>query len=207
MEDLATLSTFTDPERQIVRTMIERGINTPRTSSVGRLFDAVASIAGVRQHVRYEGQAAMELEFALEGVALEDYYPTELSAAPPQPADHGACVPVAGPAASPAWVIDWAPLVRALVSDVRRGCPLGAISARFHNGLVEATVEVARRAAFERVILSGGCFQNRYLLERMIGRLRAAGFRPAWHQRVPPNDGGIALGQVVAVAWGIQIED
>ncbi len=79
--------------------------------------------------------------------------------------------------------------------------PVGIISARFHNGLVEAAVDVAHRTALERVVLSGGCFQNRYLLERTIARLRADGFRPVWHQRFPPNDGGIALGQVAAVAW------
>ncbi|HEX7486352.1 MAG TPA: carbamoyltransferase HypF [Vicinamibacterales bacterium] len=201
MADMATVSAFSDSERQIVRTMVERRVNTPLTSSVGRLFDAVASIAGLRQHVRYEGQAAMELEFALDGVTVEDHYPVVVAEAqPPDPGQVGTMPALSTP---PAWVIQWAPLVRALVADVRRGCPIGTISARFHNALVEATVEVARRAALERVILSGGCFQNRYLLERTIARLRAGGFRPAWHQRIPPNDGGIALGQVVAVAWNL----
>jgi len=201
MDDLATVSAFSEPERRIVRTMIERGLNTPLTSSVGRLFDAVASMAGLRQHVRYEGQAAMELEFALEGVNTGDCYPLDLvEARPPESRNAG---PGSGPAESPVSVIQWSPLIRALVADLRGGCSVGVMSARFHNGLVEAAVGFARRAALERVILSGGCFQNRYLLERTIARLRAEGFRPVWHQRIPPNDGGISLGQVAAVAWNL----
>ena len=74
---------------------------------------------------------------------------------------------------------------------------------KFHNGLVEAIVSVARRMGQERVVLSGGCFQNRYLTERAIERLQKEGFRPYWHQRIPPNDGGIALGQVMAALRGV----
>jgi hydrogenase maturation protein HypF len=199
MEDVATLSAFSESERRLVRTMIERGVNTPRTSSVGRLFDAVASIVGLRQHVRFEGQAAMELEFALEGAKTDDHYPLVIVDA--RPPASGARSAVAGLIDAPAWIIEVAPLVRALVEDLRAGLTIGAMSARFHNGLVEAVVEIARRSALEHIVLSGGCFQNRYLLERTIDRLRAEGFRPVWHQRMPPNDGGIALGQVAAVAW------
>ena len=75
----------------------------------------------------------------------------------------------------------------------------GLASARFHNTLAEMAVAVAARMKVEKVVLTGGCFQNRYLTERMVSRLRSEGFRPYWHQRVPPNDGGIALGQIVAV--------
>jgi hydrogenase maturation protein HypF len=201
LEDLATLSAFSEPERRIVRAMIDRGVNTPRTSSVGRLFDAVASISGLRQHVRFEGQAAMELEFALEGAGIDDGYPLDVTE--PVRDQRGQAPAVAGLIDGLRWIIEVAPLVRALVDDARANVPVATMSARFHNALVEATVEIARRSAHERVILTGGCFQNRYLLERAIARLRAEGFRPIWHQRVPPNDGGIALGQVAAVAWGL----
>jgi hydrogenase maturation protein HypF len=201
MDDLATLVAFSEPERRILRTMLERGVNAPRTSSVGRLFDAVASIAGLRQHVRFEGQAAMGLEFALEGTKTDESYLIGIVEARPSAGEAGPAV--AGLFDAPLRTIDVAPLVRALVADVRAGVPIGTMSARFHNGLVEAAVEIARRTALERVVLSGGCFQNRYLLERAIARLRAEGFRPVWHQRIPPNDGGIALGQVAAVAWGL----
>ena len=86
---------------------------------------------------------------------------------------------------------------REIIAEVRRGVPAGTISARFHNTLAEVMVEVARRTGQERVVLSGGCFQNRYLTERAVERLQSAGFGPDWQQRVPPNDGGIALGQAV----------
>jgi hydrogenase maturation protein HypF len=95
-------------------------------------------------------------------------------------------------------VLDWSPMIGAILADVKNGISTGIISAKFHNALVEGIVAVAKRAGLERVALSGGCFQNRYLTERAVRRLEAEGFRPYWHQRVPPNDGGIALGQVVA---------
>jgi hydrogenase maturation protein HypF len=89
-------------------------------------------------------------------------------------------------------------MVGEILSDVRNGIVPGIISAKFHNALAEGIVAVAKHAGQNRVVLSGGCFQNRYLTERAVRRLQAEGFRPYWHQRVPPNDGGIALGQVVA---------
>ena len=89
-------------------------------------------------------------------------------------------------------------MIAAILADIEHGASLGLISAKFHNALVEAIVTVAKRVGPNRVVLSGGCFQNRYLTERAVRRLQAEGFRPYWHQRVPPNDGGIALGQVIA---------
>ena len=99
-------------------------------------------------------------------------------------------------------IVDWEPLIRALLDDLETGVSLGRMAARFHNGLVEAIVSVARQAGEERVVLTGGCMQNKYLTERAVRRLQQQGFRPYWHQRVPPNDGGIALGQVVAARRG-----
>jgi len=89
-------------------------------------------------------------------------------------------------------------MIEAILVDVQQGVGVGIISARFHNALAESIVAVAKRVGQNRVVLSGGCFQNRYLTEHAVRRLQAEGFRPYWHQRVPPNDGGIALGQVVA---------
>jgi hydrogenase maturation protein HypF len=91
-------------------------------------------------------------------------------------------------------------MVCGILDDLRRGLSAGWIAAKFHNTLAEVIVAVAERVDEERVVLSGGCFQNLYLTERVVTRLRAAGFRPAWHQRIPPNDGGIALGQALAAA-------
>jgi hydrogenase maturation protein HypF len=95
-------------------------------------------------------------------------------------------------------IVDWLPLLQAVLDDVRSGEAPGRISARFHNALVGMIVAVADLVHEPRVVLSGGCFQNRYLTERAVTHLREAGFRPYWHQRIPPNDGGIALGQLVA---------
>jgi len=95
-------------------------------------------------------------------------------------------------------VIDWQPAILEIIDDLRAGKTPGMISAKFHNMLAEMIVAVARKIGQEKVILSGGCFQNRLLTERTIDRLIAENFRPYWHQRIPPNDGGISLGQVVA---------
>jgi hydrogenase maturation protein HypF len=91
-------------------------------------------------------------------------------------------------------------MISEILIDLQKGLPAGNVSAKFHNTLTEIIVAVARKVKVPRIILTGGCFQNRYLIERAIAHLQAAGFRPYWPQRVPPNDGGIALGQVVAAS-------
>lgn len=188
MTGLAPVQAFAPAELAPLRTMLARQLNSPLTSSAGRLFDAVAALAGLRQQVRFEGQAAMELEFALEGaVPTDEAYKLPLRSEAAPRTTHNAPL-----------ILDWAPMIEAILADVKRGTSAGQISARFHNTLAEAIVAVAQRLGQRRVVLSGGCFQNRYLTERSVHRLQAAGFRPYWHQRVPPNDGGIALGQVVA---------
>ncbi len=185
------LGGFSATELSGMRTMLTRRLNSPRTSSVGRLFDAISALAGLRQKVRFEGQAAMELEFALERISTDESYPVAVrsSDAEDREGPNGAEIPL---------VLDWGPLLEAFLADLENKLPVGLLSARFHNGLVEGIVAIAQYFANERVVLSGGCFQNRYLTERAIMRLREAGFRPYWHQRVPPNDGGISLGQLVA---------
>jgi hydrogenase maturation protein HypF len=215
---LATVAAFSPAELGTLRTMLAKKWNSPLTSSVGRLFDAVASLVNLRQQIRFEGQAAMELEFALEDSLCQDAYPLQLVKSAEQ---SRAGVPPArrtrqreqtkettsvslcstGAGETPALlslVLDWSPMVEAILADVKNGISAATISARFHNALAESIVAVAKRAGQNRVVLSGGCFQNRYLTERAVRRLLAEGFRPYWHQRVPPNDGGIALGQVVA---------
>jgi hydrogenase maturation protein HypF len=184
--DLAPLRAFTRGEAAILHRMLRQAVNAPVTTSAGRLFDAVAAIANLRQRVSFEGQAAMELEFSLAETEADDHYPFTLR------------VPEKETAAGDLLILDWGPMVLALIDDLHQGVAIGTVSARFHNALVEAIVAVARRIALERVALSGGCFQNRFLTERAVRRLEAEGFRAYWHQRIPPNDGGIALGQIVA---------
>jgi hydrogenase maturation protein HypF len=96
--------------------------------------------------------------------------------------------------------VDWAPMIHSIIEDANAGVTAAVISAKFHNALAEAIVEVARVMGRERVVLSGGCFQNKYLTEKTLARLSAAGFQPYWHQHIPPNDGGLALGQLAALA-------
>jgi len=185
---LAPLRAFTPAELAPLKTMLARRINSPLTSSVGRLFDAVAALTGGRQRAHYEGQAAMELEFALPDTASADEaYELPIRSEPEARSSSRAPL-----------ILDWAPMLEAILADLDRGVPVSQISARFHQGLVEAIIAVARRLGQPRVVLSGGCFQNRCLTEHAVRRLREAGFRPYWHQRVPPNDGGLALGQIVA---------
>lgn len=180
--DLTSLAALSSEELTTLKTMLEHRLNTPRCCSVGRLFDAIASLTNLRQKTRFEGQAAMELEFAIAHNSTETK----------------ASYPVGLQADGSMLVLDWQPLVAGILEDVSQMVATSEISARFHNTLAETIVSVAKRACCQRVALSGGCFQNRYLTERTVTRLHAEGFQPYWHQRVPPNDGGVALGQIVA---------
>lgn len=192
--DLAPLRAFERADRRLVLQALERAVNAPVSTSAGRLFDAVASIVGLRQRSSYEGQAAAMLEWAADENDVPAY-PFELTDTASSFAQ--------GSWAPPPLVIDWAPMVREILADVVRGAPTGAIAAAFHETLAGMIVAVARAVGWPRVVLSGGCFQNRLLLERAITRLRTAGFSPYWHHQVPPNDGGIALGQIAAYVRGL----
>ena len=186
MDELAPVRAFSPRERGILQGMLAKQINAPRTSAAGRLFDAVAAILGLHLGPQFEGQAAMELEWAGAGFETDDAYPVRISEEPST------------------LVLDWEPLIWEILADVREGIPVGEISVKFHNALVEGIVAVAGQIGEERVVLTGGCFQNRYLTECAVARLRVEGFRPYWHQRIPPNDGGIALGQIVAASRAME---
>ena len=173
--DLIPLRQFAEAELRMLKTMLTTGINSPVTSSAGRLFDAVAAIIGLRQRATFEGQAAMELEFA-SGSGIQEAYNFELWTTTPV-------------------IFDWQMTITEILGQ---GQNVGVIAAKFHNTLVEVIVNLARIAKEKSIILTGGCFQNQYLLERTVGRLREEGFAPYWHRCIPPNDGGIALGQIVA---------
>lgn len=182
-QDVPSVRAFTPDEFDVLVRMIRKGINAPKTSSVGRLFDVVASLTGLRHVSTFEGQAAMELEFAASEAGLVNPGAYELTLED--------CHTI---------VVDWRPMLRAIIADVRDELPVSMISARFHNWLAEAICAEGKRIGIPHVVLSGGCFQNAYLAERAIQRLREEGFVPYWHRSFPPNDGGIALGQAVAAA-------
>jgi hydrogenase maturation protein HypF len=177
---LAPMAEFSRNDLALIQQMLRKGFNAPVTSSAGRLFDAVAALVGLRQRVTFEGQAAMELESIIEP-DVTDLYPFEIENGDPQ-------------------IIDWAPMIREILTDLRSRESARVISAKFHNTMSEIILAIAQLGVTPRIVLTGGCFQNRYLLERAVLRLTQAGFKPYWHQRVPTNDGGIALGQVVAAA-------
>jgi len=190
---------FSPKELATLKTMLAKKLNSPVTTSMGRLFDAVASLINLRQQIRFEGQAALELEFALDGVEIDEAYPLPIADCRLPIENTEECSKDASRITHHASrTLDWSPMVLEILTDIERKIPMGIISAKFHNALTESIVAVAKHAGQNRVVLSGGCFQNRYLTERAVRRLQAEGFRPYWHQRVPPNDGGIALGQVVA---------
>jgi hydrogenase maturation protein HypF len=183
LDNAAPILAFSEKDRGILLAVLRNGINTPRTSSAGRLFDAVASLLGIRQIANHEGQAAMELEFALAGVETNDEYSFAITR-------------TSGPA-----VVDWEPMVRTILGNIEDGRAVSEISAKFHNTLASVIAKMALELGESRVVLTGGCFQNRYLTEKTVSRLECAGLRPYWHQRIPPNDGGIALGQVAAAEY------
>jgi len=178
-QELPTVQAFTPSELKIIATMLSQRVNCPLTSSAGRLFDAVSSLIGLRQKLNFEGQAAMELEAAATAV-------TELKAYPFSLGENCGVI-----------ICDWMPMFDALLKDISQGLPAGVIAGKFHAALAELVVEVARKMSERSVVLTGGCYQNRLLTELTVARLRAAGFTAYWHQRVPPNDGGIAFGQAV----------
>lgn len=180
-ERLAPLGQFSTTERANLLTQLERRVNTTLTSSMGRLFDAAAALAGVRQTVNYEAQAAIEFE-AMADPSEAGAYPFEIS--------HG--------------LIELAPCVRGLLADLRAGAAVSAISARFHNGLAQMTAQAVRQLSVEsglkEVVLSGGVWQNITLLRRTLSLLRDTGLQVYIHREVPANDGGLALGQAAIAA-------
>lgn len=193
-------------ERRTVTQMIERGFNAPMTSSVGRLFDAVAALAGVRQRVSYEGQAAMQLEWLATDAVEDGEYPYVIS---PLFRYSGRGAGGEGEAAQ-CDEIDTRPLIRAVLKDVERGVAANVIARRFHTTLVKIIANVCTRiresTGLNMVTCSGGVFMNAPLTRELIGRLTQEGFRVFRHRLVPPNDGGLSLGQLAVAAAAIKAD-
>jgi len=171
-------------EETLLRQMVERKVNTPMTSSIGRLFDAVASLAGVRDDAQYEGQAAIELEAVCDHSA-RGAYAFGISEGDPT-------------------VIDPTPVLEAALADVAAGDSVGAIGIRFHRAVIDCIVQTARIATkcagTRHVALAGGVFMNRIILGGSVRGLEASGLLPLTHVKLPVNDGAVSLGQAV-VAW------
>jgi hydrogenase maturation protein HypF len=184
--DLDLVRSFLPSELSILKTMLQRGLNTPRTSSVGRLFDAIASLLGLCQKSSFEGQAAMQLEYAIDGHTTDDTYPYQIVQQPDLPLQ-----------------FDYVPTIEAILQDLHDRVSPAIISATFHNTLVAGLGDITCHLRNQypemlKVVLTGGCFQNRYLLERSIEQLQRHNFLVGYHHQLPSNDGGIAAGQIMA---------
>jgi hydrogenase maturation protein HypF len=173
----------TEGERAVLKRQLEVGINCVPTSSMGRLFDIVAALCGICQVATYEAQAAIELE--------------ALAAATPS------AYAFAHPTASEPY-FDARPLLQAVVTDIRNQLSPALIASRFHNAIANLVLQASKFAreqtGIRRVALTGGVFQNRVLVQRALKRLQQAGFETLTHRTVPPNDGGLALGQAIVAA-------
>ena len=178
---LAPVKDICFEERQALRIQLEHGLNTPLTSSMGRLFDAAAALIGIRQKVNYEAQAAMEFEAVLDPSESGAYRFTVQES-----------------------VVEAGEVIQDLLGDIHSGVSIPVISARFHNGLAELShqvcVEIRRKTGINEVALSGGVWQNIALLERATRYLRKDGFIVYLHHQVPANDGGLSLGQALVGA-------
>lgn len=180
----------TQDQREKFAVLLRSGIASPWTTSMGRLFDAVASLTGLCHQTSFEGQAAMAVQFAAEretdgGDHRMNGYPIDV---------------LLNHTGDGKWIVDWRPTVNALLEDLRRGASPDKIAARFHASLAAVTVRLAQAAGLPRVVLTGGCFQNRLLLLLVRQHLEHAGFTVYSHALVPPNDGGLSLGQAVVAA-------
>ena len=164
---------------RLIIKMIENKINTPMTSSVGRIFDAVGAILGIRSRSNFEGQTAMEVEWRAFDSNDSESYPYTIIEAHPGLLS-----------------INWEDMLRAIVAEKNLGVSVSTICRRFHNTLTAMIVSMAGKSGMKKIVLSGGCFQNTILLENTVIRLTGAGCTPYWHQRIPTNDGGISAGQM-----------
>ncbi len=175
---------------EILLGMIEHSVNSPLTSSCGRLFDAVSALVGIRREVNYEAQAAIELEMEIGDAESLDAYPIDLALR------------------DETWIISTKPAFEAIISDIQNNCAVSSISQRFHNGLIEAFVKVAQlirqNTTLDRVCLSGGTFHNVYLLTNLQRRLEHCGFHVFSHAEVPAGDGGLSLGQAMIAAHRVR---
>jgi hydrogenase maturation protein HypF len=194
--DLRLLPGISQISVKSARQLLERKVNSPLTSSMGRLFDAVAAMTSFRRRVTFEGQAAMELEWLATEAPYCGAYPFELVNSPRNGAS--------STSHPPSWQIDVRPMIRAIAEDLGRGISSPTIARRFHRAVVEMIVDMSlcirKQSKIGAVVLSGGVFMNSLLTAETVPRLVEQGFRVYRHETVPPNDGGLCLGQLVIAA-------
>ena len=180
--DLPMFEVVTAEKAELLLQMVGRGVNSPVTTSAGRLFDGVAALLGLSYANTHQAESAQQVEYAAwrdgrEGEPL------------PLPV-------IEGPVAR----LDWRPMVRAIVEGMRAGRSVESLAAAFHHALARGALAIARRAEAEKVALSGGCFCNRYLTEELLALCEGAGIRAYVHSQLPPSDGSLAVGQLWVAA-------
>ncbi len=173
---------FSENEKMLLKIALTQNLNCPKTSSVGRLFDAVASLLNLCQVNQYEGHAAMLLESCATKSKTNDFYDFEISVG------------------KSALIIDWQPMIEELLDDIPNRAA-NDCAAKFHNTLAKISGEIAHRANQKNIVLSGGCFQNGNLTKKVFANLNTENFIIYTHQNMPPNDGGLALGQLYAASF------
>ena len=184
LQDLPPFQGCSPTELKLFKTILNQRVNTPLTSSIGRLFDAIASLLGLCQSITYDGEAAMRLEFAVTPTDPAAHYPFDIL--PSSNGKSSVNLPLQ---------IDPRPTVLAILKEIQSEVPTGTIAAKFHHTLVEIAIAIVQLFTQDRVIptqnivLSGGCFQNRYLLTKMRDRLQKSGYKVYSAQTIPPNDG------------------
>lgn len=178
--ELSFFKEFSKQELSLLQQMLSLDINVFLTTSIGRLFDGVAAILGICYENTFEGQSCMMLEHATLKFKTEDSYTYNI-------------IRIKYP-----YIIDWKSMIQEIIQDINKKISSEKISVKFHNTLAEIIVDIAKISQVKNILLSGGCFQNKYLTERAIFRLEQENFVPFFHQKVPSNDEGIAIGQIVA---------
>lgn len=173
--------TKSDNAVQILLEMIKQGVNSPQTSSMGRLFDGVANILNLSREITFEAEAAIAMQQSAEKSQDTDQT-YDLTWQPPVNDSPGE--------------LDWRPAIEALITDKEKQVSTNIIAKKFHNGLARAIEEITNTFDIKTICLSGGCFQNKLLLETTISILKVNGLRPIWSQSLPSNDGSLAVGQI-----------
>ncbi len=183
-KNLEIINSYSPEKLHLFQTIINQKINTPLTSSVGRLFDGIATLLNIIDRVTFEGQAAMALEFLTEDLKVDKTYNFHWQYEP------NICN-----------YIDWKPIVKEIIEDYLNKKSLNLIATKFHLTLIQIILLISKKIDTKTIVLSGGCFQNKYLLENTINTLRNNKFNPYWGQKIPLNDGGLAIGQIAFASF------
>jgi len=205
--DLPVMREADDIEMEVIRRQVERRINSPLSSSMGRLFDAISALSGIRGEIDYEGQAAVELEMAALSSVIARPVPSEARGLGEAISGDNESYPYRIVEDEGVRIVHLKDLLSAVIEDLHRGISKGMIAVKFHNTVAQMINEMCHLIADEtgvsQVALSGGVFQNRLLLGKTVSLLESSGFQVFTHRQVPCNDGGISLGQAVIANFAV----